>query len=157
MNKYELKIKEGRGESLDFLKIIQLLLAGEIDTSTQIFTSGQADKSQALSHILEFQFLFPQPQDVAWTLLRKCDEKFIQTSPYSQKGLEWLLKEGLVSDQDFVWKKGESSWNRISLSSDFDTPMDIAMEDFMDKESMIDSVHEEANVFVYQRPEPKIF
>ena len=164
MNKYKFKLNKKSQRSTDFFSLVRFLLTGLVNISTQVLSQNSPKRLwKPLSKIKEFQFLFPQNQDVSWTLLKKQKEDFIQTKPYSQQGLQWLLKEGLISDQDFIWKEGDDSWNRISLSSYFHTPVETAMEDLMDKISITkpswkDSKNsKDSKVFIYQRPEPKIF
>ncbi len=164
MNKYYFKINEDIQGPLEVVSLIRLLLKGSIDTSTQVSKEeNQMKMWKPFSEFKAFHFLFPQDQNVPWTLLKKFEENFVRTQPYSQKGLQWLLQEGFISDQDFVWKEGDDSWNRISLSPYFDTPLETALEDFMDKVSMSESSNEDlssdkdSKIFVYQRPAPKIF
>ena len=151
MKKYYFKTDKDRQGPFDFITIVDHLLKNSINSSTHISLEGESWKP--LSE--EFSFLFPQGQDVAWTLLKKHEDKFIQTQSYSQKGLQWLLDSKLISDQDFIWKEGDESWNRISLSPEFETSLDASLEDLMDRASM--DIPESSEVFVYQRSAPKIF
>ena len=153
MDKYYFKTNEKPQGPFDFITIIDHLLRGSIDTSTHISVEGESWRP--LLEYQEFHFLFPQDQDIAWTLLKKYEDQFIQTQSYSQKGLQWLLDSKLISDQDFIWKEGDESWNRISLSPEFETSLDASLEDFMDKASV--NTPESSEVFIYQRPAPKFF
>ena len=60
-----------------------------------------------------------------------------------------------MSDQDFVWREGFSSWKRISLCSEFHTRLEGALEDFMDQECL--KTRPSPKALVYKRKAPHIF
>ena len=116
-------------------QIITELLGGALEafSPARSFSENADSPWQALSSIKEFQFLFPKKGEKPWTLLKKIGGDFIKTSPWGREGIQTLLKLGLISDQDFIWKEGFSAWERISLCPHFKTRFDDTAEDLMDR------------------------
>ena len=131
-------------------KILQFLFRGWVFADTKLLKAG------TWKNLSEYFDLFSQDPSSSWTLLKKYKENFIQTGPYAQKALQTLLRKGFLSDQDFVWREGFSSWKRISLCSEFHTRVEGALEDFMDQE-FLKTKPSQSQVLVYKRKEPNIF
>ncbi|MDE0151229.1 MAG: DUF4339 domain-containing protein [Bdellovibrionales bacterium] len=130
-------------------RILQFLFRGWVSADTKLL------KSNTWKSLSEYFDLFSEDVKSSWTLLKKYKGDFIQTGPYSQKGIQTLLKQGFLSDQDFVWREGFSSWKRISLCSEFHTRIEGALEDFMDQE--FSKANPAPEVLVYKRESPNIF
>jgi len=130
-------------------QILQFLFRDWVSAETDLL------KSRTWKKLSEYFDLFSSDVKSSWTLLKKYKGSFIQTGPYSQQGIQTLLKQGFLSDQDFVWKEGFSSWKRISLCSEFHTRIAGALEDFMDQEFL--KSRPALNVLVYKRKSPNIF
>ena len=130
-------------------QILQFLFRSRVSADTELLKAGQWKK---LSVYFD---LFSPAGSSGWTLLKKYKENFVQSGPYSQKGIQTLLKQGFLSDQDFVWREGFSSWKRISVCSDFHTRMEGALEDFMDQELLKN--RPTPKCLIYKRKSPSIF
>ena len=123
-------------KSYDLNQILQLVLQGQIDIhqECQVYSKNSRSKGCPIYQVKDFHHFFSIQKDIeSWVLLKKYKKKFIQSGPYLKKGLQIMLKRGLISDQDFVWKKGFPSWERLSLCSDFHTRLDASLEDLMDQ------------------------
>ena len=129
-------------------QILQLLFRKCVTSETLLLKSNRWKK---LSVYFD---LFSEGEKTSWTLLKKYKGNFIQTGSYSREGIQSLLKKGFLSDQDFVWREGFSSWKRISLCSEFHTRLEGALEDFMDQELLKTRPSPEA--LVYKRKPPCI-
>ena len=147
---YYLKDAEGSALRGPFNKkqILQFLFRKQVTADTELLKSN---KWRKLSIYFD---LFSEDVKSSWTLLKKYKGDFVQTGPYSQKGIQSLLKKGFLSDQDFVWREGFSSWKRISLCSEFHTRVEGALEDFMDQECL--KARPSPEVLVYKRKAPRI-
>lgn len=130
-------------------QILQFLFRNQVSADTQLLKAGQWKK---LSVYFD---LFSESAGSGWTLLKKYKEDFVRSGPYSQKGIQTLLKQGFLSDQDFVWREGFSSWKRISVCSDFHTRVEGALEDFMDQEFL--KTKSAPKLLIYKRKSPSIF
>ena len=128
-------------------QILQFLFRNWVSADTKLLKSNKWEK---LSVYFD---LFSEVS--SWTLLKKYKGDFVRTGPYSQKGIQTLLKQGFLSDQDFVWTEGFSSWKRISVCSEFHTRIEGTLEDFMDQELL--KVRSAPEVLVYKRKLPNIF
>lgn len=158
MNYYLKKFKSSSAEDIGVSKesslrgpfnkkqILRFLFRNWVDKDTELLKSNKWKK------LSEYFDLFSKDIKFSWTLLKKYRNDFIQTGPYSREGIQTLLKKGFLSDQDFVWKEGMSSWKRISLCSDFHTRIEGALEDFMDQEFL--NSQASPKVFVYKRKSP---
>ena len=131
-------------------QIFQLLFSDIIDKKSLLFRGEQS----SLSIEEEFKFFFDEKE--CWVLLKKIKNTFKKSSGYSTKGLQSLLKKGWVSDKDFVWKNGFKSWERISVRSEFHTPLESSVEDFLDR-YFLGEKKTFSPVSVYQRPAPSLF
>ena len=130
-------------------QMLQFLFSNWVSAETELL------KSNTWKKLSEYFDLFSTDTKSSWTLLKKYKGDFIQTGPYSQQGIQTLLKQGFLSDQDFVWKEGFSSWKRISLCSEFHTRIEGTLEDFMDQEFL--KSNSAPTVLVYKRKAPDIF
>ena len=123
-------------KDLSKTQVLSFLVIKKVQANTLIMDQSNSKKTPLHQH-KSFQFLFPAgEQNTSWTLLKKHEGTFVQTGTYSTKGLQYLLKEGIVSDQDFVWKSSFESWKRISVCSEFCTNPSASLEDLMDQMSV---------------------
>ena len=122
----------GPSEPYTASKILSLLLKNKVNAQTLLY-SPQDKKWTALSKRTEFQMFFPKKNDEQWMLLKKVNNEFLQSGPYSKKGIQKLLVEGCACDQDFAWKEGWTNWRRLSICKDFHTRLDFTIEDAMDE------------------------
>lgn len=131
------KKKKGAGGPCTRSQILQLIIHGKISIDRECCCTPEQQppkKFRPVYQMKEFYEFFPQKKDpLSWILLKKYKQKFVQSGPYLKKGLQLLLKKGLISDQDFIWKEGFSSWERLSVCTEFHTRKDSFMEDLMDQ------------------------
>ena len=122
--------------NLSRVQVLSFLVTKKIQSDALITDSANSPAIPLYQH-KDFQFLFAMNEtDTRWTLLKKHENHFVQTDEYSTKGLQKLLTEGVISDQDFVWKSSFQSWQRISVCSEFYTKPSAVVEDLMDQMSM---------------------
>ncbi len=129
-------------------QVLQFLFRNWVDANTELLKSNKWKK------LSTYFGLFSEDVKCSWTLLKRHKGDFVQTGPYSREGIQTLLRKGFLSDQDFVWKEGFSSWKRISLCSEFHTRIEGALEDFMDQEFLKSKASPET--LVYKRKSPSI-
>ena len=131
------KKKKGVSEPCTQNQILQLIVHGKIYITHEcccVLDEKSSRKFRPIYQMKEFYDFFPQKKDpLSWTLLKRYKKTFVQSGPYLKTGLQILLKKGLISDQDFVWKEGFSSWERLSLCAEFHTRKDASIEDLMDQ------------------------
>ena len=125
--------RRGRAVSHSVSSLLCLVLKKEISENTPIY-SPKDKKWLSISKRKEFQIFFSGKKN--WTLLKKVNDKFVQSGPYSKKGIQKFLAEGIASDQDFAWKEGWDHWRRLSVCEDFHTRLDFTIEDSMDELSL---------------------
>ena len=113
------------------------VLTGQIQLNENLYKikKNKLQKPSLLYKQSEFKNFFPKDSsEKTWVLLKKNQKgHFIQSGPYLKKGLQILLRTGLVSDKDFVCTEGMEEWERFSICSDFHTRIDSTLEDWMDK------------------------
>ena len=117
-------------------QILNFVLKGQIQINENLYRikKNKRQKSLPIYQNPEFKKFFPiSSLEKGWFLLKKNQNDFIQSGPYLKKGLQILLKAGLVSDKDFVCTEGMNEWERLSLCSEFHTRIDSTLEDWMDK------------------------
>ena len=124
--------EKGQLKKAGSLQILHLVLTGVADMEEPLCAGSS--KKKPLSQQPEFQHFFSKKN--GFTLLKKYQRRFIQTGSYSKKGVQYFLDKGLISDQDFVWKEGFSSWLRLSICEEFHTNLSSSIEDLMDKLSL---------------------
>ena len=154
MMKFYLK-KENSLKGYTLYQILQFVLQGRISIHQegQVYSENSVSKGEPLYQIKEFRHFFPCQKDrTSWILLKKYKKKFVQSGPYFKKGLQIMLKRGLISDQDFVWREGFPSWERLSLCSEFHTRLDASLEDLMDQLAERYIPPAQSQITYYKRP-----
>ena len=117
---------------LNYGEFIQWLFDEKLNSSCQVQRGLNGDWEN-LDQTEEWRFFYKGDTESShWILLKKCkDQSFRKKGPYSKKQICFFLQEGLCSSKDFVWKKGFTKWQRLSLVSDFSTAPADTIEDLL--------------------------
>lgn len=140
-----------------FYQILKAIVTKQLSPFSLISFASTEKKWKPIYAKTPFQIFFSKNNKEKWILLKKHKNQFLQSGNYSTQGLQILLSLGLISDQDFVWKKNFSSWKRISICHDFHTRPDGTFEDLMDRTAMNYKKFTKENVFLYEREKPPFF
>ena len=117
-------------------QILTFVIRGQISIEQELYRlkKNKLQKPVPLYKNLEFKKFFSHTSlEKSWILLKKNQQSFVQSGPYRKQGIQTLLRVGLVSDTDFVYTEGMKEWERISICSEFYTPLSSTLEDWMDK------------------------
>lgn len=103
--------------------IRERLLNGQLEPDELLWKDGEARWDLAIQWP-EFRSLqIPAIQevdvvsesDVVWTVLKKSETGHKMLGPVSLKMIRHDLREGQLSPNDYLWKKGMTGWARIAL------------------------------------------